>query len=466
MDKFVDSPWFLRLTALVLALILFFSVRAEDDAENWTPVGDSSDIIYDVPVELHYDEENLIVTGVPETVNVRIEGPTNIVQSTKLLKDFTVSLDVSNLPIGVHTVAFQHEHLSDKLHVNIDPAKVDIVIEERVTEKFDVTPEMNEQMISKHHTLKNMQVSPKMVQITGPRSVIESIHVVRAPVRPKEEVTESYDAVVPVFALDRELNRLDVQVHPAEVSVSVIVEAQSKEVPFRLIEKGKLKEELTLDSLIALTKTVRVQGNQAALAKVESITGEFDLSQVTVSGEYDVQLTLPEGISSVTPEKARVQVKVSGKEVEEKEVQDEEEVEVEEKEQEQQEAPEQEAPPEEEEAPEQEGEVEETEVSSHAGNEDAIETKQYSNVPIQLEEVPAGFVAKLLQPETITITATGKHSILKNVSVRDFQAFTKVSALQVPGTYTSTIDVRGPRFITWKLSQQQAKVQLEQTSKE
>ncbi len=463
MDKFIDSPWFLRLTALVLALILFFSVRAEEDAENWTPVGDSSDIIYDVPVELHYDEENLIVTGVPETVNVRIEGPTNIVQSTKLLKDFTVSLDVSNLPIGVHTVAFQHEHLSDKLQVNIDPAKVDIVIEERVTEKFNVTPEMNEQMIGKHHLLKEMQVSPKSVQITGPRSVIESIHVVRAPVRPKEEVTESYDAVVPVFALDRELNRLDVQVHPAEVSVSVIVEAQSKEVLFRLIEKGELQEGLTLDAVMPLTKTIRLYGSQQALDKIESITGELDLSKVTASGDYDVSFTLPEGISSAIPEQARVQVKVLGKKEDENEEQEEQQEEQENQE-DKNELPEDETDVPEQPVEEQEDSTE-TEVSANAV-EDKIETKKYNGLAIQLEEIPAGFQAKVLQPEAITITATGKHSVLKNVSAKDFQVFTKIGALQVPGTYPSTLNVRGPRFITWTLSQEQANVQLEQISKE
>ena len=33
MDKFMDSPWFLRFTALFLAIILFFSVKAEE--EKW-----------------------------------------------------------------------------------------------------------------------------------------------------------------------------------------------------------------------------------------------------------------------------------------------------------------------------------------------------------------------------------------------------------------------------------------------
>ena len=31
-------------------------------------VGDTMDVIRDVPVEVYYDNENLVVTGVPETV--------------------------------------------------------------------------------------------------------------------------------------------------------------------------------------------------------------------------------------------------------------------------------------------------------------------------------------------------------------------------------------------------------------
>ena len=103
MDKFMDSPWFLRFTALFLAIILFFSVQAEEKKGS-KAVGDTMDIIRDLPVQVYYDNENLVVTGVPETVNMTIEGPANIVQTTKLLKDFTLRVDLSSLPMGKHTV--------------------------------------------------------------------------------------------------------------------------------------------------------------------------------------------------------------------------------------------------------------------------------------------------------------------------------------------------------------------------
>ena len=147
MDKFMDSPWFLRFTALFLAVILFFSVQAEEGKRSKT-VGDQMDIIRDVPVEVYYDNENLVVTGVPETVNMTIEGPANIVQTTKLLKDFTLRVDLSNLPMGKHTVEIQHENISEKLQVQIDPATIDVVIEEKITETFRVDPELNERLLA------------------------------------------------------------------------------------------------------------------------------------------------------------------------------------------------------------------------------------------------------------------------------------------------------------------------------
>ena len=104
MDKLMDSPWFLRFTALFLAIILFFSVKVEEEKSAGKTAGESMDVIRDVPVEIYYDNENLVVTGVPETVDMTIEGPKNFVQTTKLLKDFNLSVDLTNLTMGEHTV--------------------------------------------------------------------------------------------------------------------------------------------------------------------------------------------------------------------------------------------------------------------------------------------------------------------------------------------------------------------------
>lgn len=113
MDKLMDSPWFLRFTALFLAMILFYSVKTEDAKTN-KGHGEQLDTIRDIPVEVIYDNENLVVTGVPETVNINIEGPSNLIQTTKLFKDFTLFVDLSDYTIGKHNVKIQHENISEK----------------------------------------------------------------------------------------------------------------------------------------------------------------------------------------------------------------------------------------------------------------------------------------------------------------------------------------------------------------
>lgn len=142
MDKLFDSHWALRVVALILAILLFFYAKAQLDSGQSTGINPEMDIITDVPLEAYYDSENLIVSGLPETVDVKIEGPRQLVLEAKLRKDFKVFVDLNSLLIGEHTVTIQHENLSEKLDVTIDPKVVDIVIEEKVTKEVSVDPNL------------------------------------------------------------------------------------------------------------------------------------------------------------------------------------------------------------------------------------------------------------------------------------------------------------------------------------
>ena len=193
MDKMMDSPWFLRFTALFLAIILFFSVKVEEEKSAGKTAGESMDVIRDVPVEIYYDNENLVVTGVPETVDVTIEGPKNFVQTTKLLKDFNLSVDLTNLTMGEHTVRIQPENISEKLQVRIEPATVQVVIEEKITQTFRVDPEINERLLAEDFNVVNVGVLPTSIEVTGAKSVIEAISFVKATATGEQGIDKSFE---------------------------------------------------------------------------------------------------------------------------------------------------------------------------------------------------------------------------------------------------------------------------------
>ena len=65
MDKMIDNPWFLRIVAFALAMLLFFTVKSGIENENLNNTGGTTiDALRNVPIEAYYDENNLVVTGI------------------------------------------------------------------------------------------------------------------------------------------------------------------------------------------------------------------------------------------------------------------------------------------------------------------------------------------------------------------------------------------------------------------
>lgn len=58
-----------------------------------------------------------------------------IVLRTKAVKDFSIFVDLNHLLMGEHNVKLQYENISDKLQVTLDPATIDVNIEEKVTQE-------------------------------------------------------------------------------------------------------------------------------------------------------------------------------------------------------------------------------------------------------------------------------------------------------------------------------------------
>lgn len=316
MDKLFDSYWALRVTALVLALLLFFYAKAQLDDGQTSGSNTQRDIITDVPLEVYYDTENLIVSGLPETVDVTIEGPMPIVIQTKLTKDFKVFVDLSSLLIGEHRVTIQHENFSPKLDVTIDPKVLDIVVEEKVTEEVKVEPEINNNLIAEGYELVGMSSEPSTVFVTGAKSVIESISYVKATISGEEGITASFSEEANVKVLDSGLNKLDVTIEPETVNVNVEVKQYSRKVPITIRQTGEPMDGVTINRVTSQTKVIEVFGPKSIIDPIAKLEVEFDISEIQESGAYEVELPLPNGVTKLSRYSIEVQANVTKAETE------------------------------------------------------------------------------------------------------------------------------------------------------
>lgn len=317
MDKIFDSSWMLRLTALFLAVALFLYIQTEEKRETDSGTSNETDVITNVPLEVYYDSDNLFVTGLPETVDVKISGPKQIVMKTKLEKDFKLFVDLNSLLIGEHSVTIHQENFSEKLDVSIEPRIINVTIEEKVTEQFRVEPEMNNRLLAENFVLNEMTAEPSKVAVTGAKSVIDNISYVKATVSGEKDVNKSFEQEAAVKVLDRDLNKLDVSINPDKVNVKVEINEYSKEVPIKINEIGEPVEGLTIDSLSPEKSNITVYGSKSVVDSLKEVAVDVDVSIIKKSGPYEFKIELPTGVTKLSQEKLTVRATVSGEPVRE-----------------------------------------------------------------------------------------------------------------------------------------------------
>lgn len=144
----------MKIIALLLALMLYLSVSIDNQDTN-TILGTSkssgtgTETITNVPVEVSYDQDNMIISGVPDTVNVTLEGSKSALQQEKLKQDLEVYVDLNNYGLGEHQVELQHRNISDRLDVKIDPQVVTVSIENQQSQEFPVEASFDKNQVKK-----------------------------------------------------------------------------------------------------------------------------------------------------------------------------------------------------------------------------------------------------------------------------------------------------------------------------
>ncbi|MBK3497387.1 hypothetical protein JFL43_21705 [Viridibacillus sp. YIM B01967] len=434
MDKLIESPWFLRITALTLAMLLFFTVQpVEKDGVGGASSNTQTDVLHNVPVQVYYDDQSLIVTGVPKTVDVTIKGPMAIVLQTKAVSDYTVFVDLRKQSIGEHKVTIKHENFSDKLSVQLDPATIDINIEEKITRVFKIEPEINESLLAENYYVKSMTANPGSVTVVGAKSVVNSISYVKATVTGEQDLKNSFQQEANVKILDRDMNKLDIQVNPEKVKVNVDVGEYNKEVPVVLNQKGTPQDAVTIKSLTTTTSKLILNGSKAALENMQQLIVDIDVSKIKDSGTFNVDIEKPLGISRVSENNIKVQVVVEKKESnsDNKEV----------------------------------NKDEEKDQENDNNDTSSIGSKVFKNVAINVRNLDEDYSSDFITPKNgiLTLTVNGDEKELANLEMKDFDLYVEAADMSI-GDHKLPIQVDGPRNITWSLSNKNVSLRIERIS--
>lgn len=400
-DKLFDNPWFIRIIALILALLLFENVLDEKkpDEQN-VPPGQESEVVEDVPVKIYYDVENLVISGVPRTVTLKLTGPKNIVQQAMTQRDYEVYVDLSNAEIGRQKVPIEIREISDRITVEIDPATAIVSVQEKVTKEFSVEAEFNNGLLADGYTAKQSIIKPKNVKVTGAKDVVDNIAYVKATLDVKDPTKETFTREAEVIAFDKDLNKLDVIIEPKTVDVTVVIEANTKKVPIRIKESGSPPAGIEIESLSLNIDEATIIGKEEALAKVDYVNVDLALSDIKKDTVITLPIILPEGIVESDPAKVEVTIKVS-----------------------------------------------------------KTESRTLTNIPIQVEGLNNEYVMSFVDSPEATLIISGESEDIQELKASDFNISIDVSGLN-EGEHNVPIKVSGPDQVDWELEQSTIRIKI------
>ncbi|MFP7255864.1 hypothetical protein CHH91_16475 [Virgibacillus sp. 7505] len=409
MDKWLKSPWTLRVVSLVFAVLLYAYVSAESDVDNRAgevPITSSDETnTVDAPVGIRIDDSKYVVSGVPEYVSMQLVGPASDVTAAIQQKNYEAYVDLRDLDTGTHTVKLHYENVSDNLQVYMQPASIEVTIQEKASQQFNVNVGYtNEDQMAAGFQVDSSTVEPQTVSIVSTQEVIDQIASVRAYVDLTDIDADINSREAPVKVYDAQGNELSVNVQPETVEVSVQVSNPSKTVPVEVKTKGQAPDDVSVASLTPEKQEVTIYAPQDTLDGIDSIsTEEIDLSKVTENQTIDADLRLPDNVRSASDEQVSVDI-----------------------------------------------ELEET-------SETTIE-----NVPVTIEDLPDDLEATLTDPqnEQIDVTVSGAQSEIEGLSADDITATIDGSGLE-EGEQTVQIDVSGPQNIELTPSQEEATITVQ-----
>ncbi|WP_449538527.1 CdaR family protein [Ferdinandcohnia sp. Marseille-Q9671] len=407
MDKFIDNRWVTRSIALMIALLLFASVSFENQPASQSPSGiplfsNYTETLTEIPVNTYYDDQNLVVSGVPQFVNVTIEGPSGVTKREGLQKEIEVYADLTQLSVGTHKVKLQYRNISEKIKVKIDPAEITVVIQEKVTKEFPVEVDfVNRDQVEEGYTVEQPVIEPRVIKITGALEDIERIALVKAVVDLKG-VTETFTQESRVAVYDKNQNVLSVTVEPNVVEITVPITSPHKSVSFTLKQTGELAEGLSLFNVIPKPSQVTIYGPKDVIDAIDSIEGEIDLGKIKEDSTLEVKVPIPKGVSQVSPATIEVTVDV-------------------------------------------EEQISET----------------FPDLSIRSQGLGPNYSLAFLNPEAgiLSVDVSGAPSVIEGTSPTNLDVYIDVTNLGI-GEHDVDIKVNGPENITWTLPQEKAKVRI------
>jgi len=305
----------LLFISLIIAIVIFVVI----DQKKLIYSESSAEVITSKQVNVLYDEDNYVVEGIPESVDITLIGNKVDLYIAKQSPVNEVNMDLWGLKPGTHKVDIKYDKITDGIKYTVNPSVATVIIYEKVSTSKTLSIDLlNQDSLDQTFIMEDVSSTIDSVVVKGASYKIDKVATVKALVDmkslPKFELGKSFTVSSTLKAYDEAGNVVDVEISPSKADVNVLISSPSKEVPIKVIPKGNVIYNMGISNIAINNNeltSVTIYGSEDVLAGIEYIPVEIDVNELSESTQYKVELMKPIGVKYMSNDTATIDVTLS-----------------------------------------------------------------------------------------------------------------------------------------------------------
>lgn len=303
LERILNRPIVLLYVSLVCAIAVFYLI----DSKVLSLVDNEAEVITGQTVDVIYNEENYVVEGVPETVDITLIGSKSNLYLAKQIGDHKIVLDLTDYEPGTYKVKLKYNHSMNNVSYKLDPGSVSIKISEKESEVFDLSYDLvNENKLDKKLNISSVKLDKSEVIVKGSKETLATISNVKALIDVEAaNLTNKGEYKIDsikLVAYDHNGDKVkNVEMVPNNISATVKVDSYSVELPIKIVTSGNITTGYALNSINSSVTKVTVYGDQEVLDTLTYIEAPIDVTGLSTDKTFNgVTLTKPSGVRYMT----------------------------------------------------------------------------------------------------------------------------------------------------------------------
>ena len=303
-------------TLLFLSLFIAIAIFIVVDQKIISFSSQSAEVLKEQKVNVVYNEEQYVVEGLPETVDVTLIGSKADLYIAKQSSSGGVTVDLTGLKPGTHKVNIEYDQGHTGIEYSVNPSVATVIIYEKVSDTRDLDYDIvNNNKLDNKLIVNNVKLSVDEVTIRGAEYKVDQVATVKALIdlenlTRKEAGTQILNDIT-LKAYDKDGNVVDVEFVPSKIDAEIDLASPSKTVSLNFAPRGDLATGKAIGGYTFSQNEVTIYGDSETLAEINTLDVDVDISNLTEDASFKVEIKKPSGVKSVSVNYITVNISIT-----------------------------------------------------------------------------------------------------------------------------------------------------------